>query len=81
MPSAKPWQAVPEGLVRIAQRFNAGVADERRRVPKGRLNDGGRGLPFSRPYGTYSLGTAFPALKRRAIVGSPSGTKPQLTCI
>jgi hypothetical protein len=78
MPFAHQWRAVPEGLVRIAQRFNAGVANERCQVPKGRLNDGGRGLLFIRPSGTYCLGTAFPALKRRAIVGSPFGTKPQL---
>jgi hypothetical protein len=43
-------------------------------VPKGRLTDSARVLPFSRPYGTYALGRGFPALKRRAIVESPSGT-------
>jgi len=66
--------------MRIAQRFNAGVANECCQIPKGRLNDGGRGLLFSRPSGTYCLGTAFPALKRRAIVGSPFGTIPQIIC-
>jgi hypothetical protein len=71
--------AVPEGRVRIAQRFNAGMGDEGCRVPKGRLTNSARVLPFIRPFGTYAIGTAFPALKRRVIVRSPSGTTLQLT--
>ena len=71
--------AVPKGRMRIAQRFNAGMGDEGRRVPKGRLTNSTRVLPFIRPFGTYALETAFPALKRRAIVGSPSGTTLLLT--
>jgi hypothetical protein len=67
--------------VRIAQRFNAGMVVEHRRVPKGRLTNGARLLQFNRPFGTYALGTTFPALKRRAIVGSPSGTTLQFTCL
>jgi hypothetical protein len=70
--------AVPKGCVRIAQRFNAGIGDEGRRVPKGRLTNSARVLPFNHPFGTYALGTAFPALKHRAIVRSPSGTILQL---
>ena len=31
-------------------------------------------LPFSRPFGTYTVRPAFPALKRRAILTRPSGT-------
>ena len=72
---------VPKGLVALAQRFNAEIADEHRRVPKGRPNACARFLPATRPCGTYTLVTVFPALKRRAIVGSPSGTTLQSTCI
>jgi len=31
---------------------------------------------FSRPYGTQVIPAVYPALKRRAIIGSPFGTKP-----
>jgi hypothetical protein len=81
LPIGNLRQAVPEGLVKIAQRFNAGIVGERHRVPKGRLINGPRLLQFNRPFGTYALGTTFPALKRRAIVGSPSGTTLQFTCL
>jgi hypothetical protein len=81
MPFGNFRWAVPKGLVTIAQRFNAGRADEYSRVPKGRPNSRTRLLPFSRPCGTYILGTTFPALKRRVIVGSPYGTRLQPTCI
>jgi hypothetical protein len=70
--------AVPKGRVKIAQRFNAGMGDEGCRVPKGRLTNSARVLPFNRPFGTYALGTVFPALKHRAIVRSPAGTTLQL---
>ncbi len=64
---------VPEGHLTIARRFNAGEATKGARVPKGRLRTF---LAFSRPFGTdLLLGSAHPALKRRAIVGSPFGAK------
>jgi hypothetical protein len=81
LPIGNLRQAVPEGLAKIAQRFNAGMVDERHRVPKGRLTNGARLLQFNRPFGTYALGTTFPALKRPAIVGSLSGTTLQYTCL
>ncbi len=64
---------VPEGHLRIARRFNAGEATKRTLVSKGRLRTL---LAFNRPFGTdLLLGAAHPALKRRAIVGSPFGAK------
>ncbi len=64
---------VPEGHLTIARRFNAGEATKGTLVPKGRLRTL---LAFSRPFGTdLLLGSAHPALKRRAIVGSPFGAK------
>ena len=74
MPFGSSRQVVPKGLARVAQRFNAGMVDEERRVPKGRLSDSAWVFSLNRPFGTYAFGAAFPALKRRAIVGSPSGT-------
>jgi hypothetical protein len=55
------------------------LANHRRFVPKGRLN--GRTRVLNLPSGTYILGTTSPALKRRAIIGSPSGSTLQSTCI
>ena len=81
MPFANSQRAVPKGHVRIAQRFNAGMAGKRSRVPKERLNCGARGLGFSRPFGTYAHRAAIPALKRRAILRCPSGTTSQTTCL
>ncbi len=78
-PMATHRGPVPKGQLTIAQRFNAGMADQYRRVPKGRLNGCARALPVGRPFGTYPLLTVFPALKRRAIVGSLSGTTLQAT--
>src|SRR6185436_19044045 len=43
---------VPEGQLRIAQRFNVGNRDPRPLVPKGRLNGGERVNKLSRPFGT-----------------------------
>src|SRR5437763_16396176 len=60
---------VPEGHLKIAQRFNAGMYATPEQVPRGRLKDGADRDPFSRPFGTRSLSTAIPALKRRAIIG------------
>ncbi len=64
---------VPEGHLTIARRFNAGEGTKGTLVPKGRLRTL---LALSRPFGTDLLvGPAHPALKRRAIVGSPFGAK------
>ena len=65
----------------MAQRFNAGIADEHRRVSKGRLDGRARLGPVSRPVGIYGVWATFPALKRRAIIGSPSGKTLQSTRI
>ena len=60
---------VPEGQMKIAQRFNAGTDATPGKVPKGRLKDGDDRSTFSRPFGTRIQSTAIPALKRRAIIG------------
>jgi len=60
---------VPEGQMRIAQRFNAGMDATPGKVPKGRLKDGNDRVTFGRPCGTRIQSTAIPALKRRAIIG------------
>ena len=60
---------VPEGHMKIAQRFNAGMRATPGQVPKGRLKDGADGYPFNRPFGTRTPSTTIPALKRRAITG------------
>ena len=57
---------VPEGQMKIAQRFNAGRNARPEQVPKGRLKDGTTPYAFSRPFGTQILPTSFPALKRQA---------------
>ena len=44
------------------------------RVPKGRLKGHTSAPDFSRPFGTCRRSLPYPALKRRAIVKSPSGT-------
>jgi hypothetical protein len=67
---------VPEGRLRIAQRFNAGD-----HVPGGRSPEGAADTPlrlhtrvdFSRPFGTWAATLAFPTLKRWAIISHPSG--------
>ena len=64
---------VPEGHPTIARRFNAGEARNGILVPKGRLRTL---LALSRPFGTDPrFRAAHPALKRRAILGSPFGAK------
>ena len=60
---------VPDGHMKIAQRFNAGMHATPGQVPKGRLNVGTVGCQFSRPFGTRILSNTIPALKRRAITG------------
>ncbi len=60
---------VPEGQMKIAQRFNAGMHATTGKVPKGRLKDGNDRFTFSRPFGTRIQSTTIPALKRRAIIG------------
>ena len=68
MPFGNSQKEVPEGQMKIAQRFNAGAHATRARVPKGRLNGHPSALCFSRPCGTRIGPTTFPALKRRAII-------------
>jgi hypothetical protein len=63
---------VPEGHLKIARRFNAGMAPIASQVPKGRLKPINH---FSRPFGTLDLPATYPALKRRAILECPSGTR------
>ena len=63
---------VPEGHLKIARRFNAGMEAEASRVPKGRLKHVSH---FSRPFGTLDLRAIDPALKRRAILECPYGTR------
>jgi len=68
-----PGGFVPEGHPGIARRFNAGEARKGTLVPKGRLRIL---VALSRPFGTELLFRfAYPALKRRAIPGSPSGAE------
>jgi len=69
----RPGSFVPEGHPRVARRFNAGEARKGTLVPKGRPRIL---FAFGRPFGTDLLfGFAHPALKRRAILGSPFGAK------
>lgn len=63
---------VPEGHLKIARRFNAGMEVEASRVPKGRLKHVSH---FSRPFGTLDPHATYPALKRRAILECPYGTR------
>ena len=60
---------IPEGWLRIARRFNAGIAIEEWSSPEGTAES----VQLSRPFGTYASRTSNPALKRRAIVVYPSG--------
>ena len=72
--------AVPEGHLIIARRFNAGKNQGMAQVPKGRLNglrvacEDGCHQRISRPFGTKTSANSNPALKRRALIGCPSGT-------
>src|SRR5438128_2949596 len=68
MPCENSEMDVPEGQMRIAQRFNAGMDATPGKVPKGRLKDGNDRFTFSRPFGTRMQSTIIPALKRRAII-------------
>ena len=70
---------VPEGQMKIAQRFNAGLHATPAKVPKGRLNGHPPAPSFGRPFGTRIRPTTFPALKRWAIVRCPSGTNFRLS--
>ena len=51
MPFGNSEMDVPEGHMKIARRFNAGMPATPGQVPKGRLKDGGVGLDVSRPSG------------------------------
>jgi hypothetical protein len=63
---------VPEGHLKIARRFNAGMASRASQVPKGRLNSINH---FSRPFGNSDGVAGYPALKRRAILECPYGIR------
>src|SRR5258708_16638355 len=64
---------MPEGWMKIAKRFNAGIAAKHVQVPEVRSTQ----LLFKRPYGTRPQRQPPPALKRRAIFACPYGTGPQ----
>lgn len=59
---------VPKAQLKIARRFNAGSNHPTATSPEGAIE------VFSRPFGTRFSFPPIPALKRRAIVESPSGT-------
>ena len=67
---------VPEGHVRIAQRFNAGESVRCSLSPGGTADGTALAPEFSRPFGTWPFVALFPALKRWAILTCPSGTRP-----
>ncbi len=52
MPFGNSEMDVPEGQMKIAQRFNAGMYATPCKVPKGRLKEGNDRFTFSRPFGT-----------------------------
>ena len=58
--------SAPKGLTRIAQRFNAGLAAKKSRVPKGRLRSNHAPHPSAFPSGLVCHAGCFPALKRRS---------------
>ena len=62
---------VREGHLKIARRFNAGMASRASQVPKA-LNSINH---FNRPFGTSDSVAGYPALKRRAILECPYGTR------
>ena len=68
MTFGNPQKDVPEGQMKIAQRFNAGTHATPAKVPKGRLNGHPSAPSFNRPFGTRIRPTTFPALKHRAII-------------
>ena len=55
--------SVPKGLVRIAQRFNAGMADEHRQVPKGRSNGRARFEPIQSSLRDSYAGSHVPGVE------------------
>ena len=65
MPLGISEKDVPEGQMKVAQRFNAGMYATSGKVPKGRLKGGTNRYTFSRPFGTRILSTTILALKRR----------------
>jgi hypothetical protein len=71
---------VPEGHMKLAQRFNAGLDVAPGHVPKGRLNGYTPARFFSRPFGTRILSTTNPALRGRAIIGMCLRDKLSSTC-
>ena len=69
LPFENSAMVVPEGQMKIVQRFNAGMYATPCKVPKGRLKEGNDRFTFSRPFPTRIQSTTIPALKRRAIIG------------
>ena len=68
---------VPEGRLRIARRFNAGIKPGTTRVPKGRLRAGkmmANVMPVQPSLRDLFPRLVNPALKCRAILGRPYGT-------
>lgn len=61
--------------MKIARRFKAGYAVKMQNVPKGRLNRLRALTWLSRPFGTQHFRDTNPALKCRAILKCPFGTK------
>src|SRR2546428_12824865 len=71
-PLAKRTQVlVPEGLARIAQRFNVGNRRPTRNKPEGTADPLAYLQPSLRDF--YPLTVKVPTLKRWAIIGHPSG--------
>jgi hypothetical protein len=64
--------SIPEGCMRIAQRFSVGIEGRSWKVPKGRLRNATRIQPSLRD--SESIYPVYPTLKRWAIVECPSGT-------
>jgi hypothetical protein len=61
---------LPKGELKIAHPFKGGTAEEKRSVPKGRLDQFDE---FDRPFETYAAANLDPAVNCRAILRSLSG--------
>ena len=71
MPSDGSGRRVPEGHLRIAQRFSVGFGGRwDQPSPEGAADP----TLLNRPSGTYPFGCGDPTLKHWAIVTHPSGT-------
>src|SRR2546425_6317349 len=67
---------VPQGCLRIAQRFSVGEMMPREPSPEGTAEFDSCPAPISRPFGTCARFVTDPTLKRWAILVCPSGTAP-----